>query len=51
MSVLIGHASVDENGKAAHGKGGDQTKKEVCTRNWYKKSWDVVLRPIDATMA
>lgn len=51
MSVLIGHASIDENGKAAHGKGGDQTKKEVCTRNWYKKSWDVVLRPKTAEMA
>lgn len=51
MSVLIGHASIDENGKAARGKSGDQTKKEVCTRNWYKKSWDVVLRPIDSAMA
>lgn len=51
MSVLIGHASIDENGNAARGKGGDQTKKEVCTRNWYKKSWDVVLRPIDSVMA
>lgn len=51
MSVLIGHASIDENGNASRGKGGDQTKKEVCTRNWYSKSWDVVLRPIDSTMA
>lgn len=51
MSVLIGHASIDENGNAARGKGGDQTKKEVCTRNWYKKSWDVVLRPKTAEMA
>lgn len=51
MSVLIGHASIDENGNAARGKAGDQTKKEVCTRNWYKKSWDVVLRPIDSVMA
>lgn len=51
MSVLIGHASIDENGNAARGKGGDQTRKEVCTRNWYSKSWDVVLRPIDSVMA
>ena len=51
MSVLIGHASIDENGNAAHGKAGDQTKKEVCTRNWYLKSWDVVLRPKTIEMA
>ena len=51
MSVLIGHASIDENGNAAYGSAGDQTKKEVCTRNWYLKSWDVVLRPIDSAMA
>lgn len=51
MSVLIGHASIDENGNAARGKGGDQTKKEVCTRNWYSKSWDVVLRPKTREMA
>ncbi|MBO5956905.1 MAG: SH3 domain-containing protein [Bacteroidales bacterium] len=51
MSVLIGHASIDENGKAHSGSAGDQTKREVCTRNWYNKSWDVVIRPKDATMA
>lgn len=47
MSVLIGHSSIDENGKARGGQGGDQTKKEVCKRNWYKASWDVVLRCTD----
>ena len=51
MSVLIGHASIDENGKASGGRAGDQTKKELCTRNWYKKPWSVLLRPKDATMA
>lgn len=51
MSVLIGHASIDENGKANSGNAGDQTKKEVCTRNWYNKSWDVVIRAKDAAMA
>ena len=30
MSVLIGHASMDEQGGAAGGKGGDQTGREVC---------------------
>lgn len=51
MSVLIGHASIDENGKASGGKAGNQTKKELYTRNWYKKPWSVLLRPKDVTMA
>lgn len=47
--VKIGHASIDENGRATNGAAGDQTGKEVCTRNWYlnSKGW-VVLRCKDA---
>lgn len=45
MSVLIGHASCDERGKSKGGLAGDQTGKEVFTRNWYDKEWNVVLRP------
>lgn len=37
MSVLIGHASISENG-TINGKKGDQTGKEVCVRNFYSKS-------------
>ena len=51
MAILIGHSSIDENGKIAGGALGDQTGKEVCTRTWYNKSWDVVLRPISADVA
>lgn len=51
MSVLIGHSSIDENGKAHSGSAGDQTTKEVCTRTWYEKSWNVVLRCTDSAMA
>lgn len=40
----IAHASIDENGKIAGGKAGDQTGKEVCIRTWYKNSWGYVLR-------
>lgn len=47
MSILIGHSSIDENGKARGGTAGDQSKKEVCKRNWYSASWDVVLRCTD----
>lgn len=39
MAVRIGHASLSENG-TINGKKGDSTKKEVCIRNWYSKSWD-----------
>lgn len=50
-NVKIGHASIDENSKAKGGKAGDQTGKEVCTRTWYDKSWDVLLRPKTAALA
>lgn len=51
MAVKIGHASIDENRTAKGGSAGDQTGKEVCTRNWYlnSKGW-VVLRCKDAEM-
>lgn len=51
MSVKIGHASIDERGKAKSGSVGDQTGKEVCTRTWYNKGWNVLLRPKSATVA
>ena len=51
MSVRIGHASIDENGKATGGSSGDQTGKEVVIRNWYNKPWNVVLRPKSAAVA
>lgn len=49
--MRIGHASIDENGKAHGGAAGDQTKKEVCVRSWYDKKWDYILRPKDSKMA
>lgn len=45
--MLIGHASLGESGKVRNGKAGDQTGKEVCTRSWYSKPWDVLLRCTD----
>lgn len=43
MSVRIGSARIDENGRATGGRAGDQTGKEVSTQNWYKhsKGWRV----------
>lgn len=51
MAVTIGHASIDERGKAAGGKAGDQTGREVCTRSWYSKPWIGVYRPKNTTIA
>ena len=51
MSVTIGHASIDERGKANSGAAGDQTKKEVYSRTWYSKPWHTVFRPKSADAA
>lgn len=51
MSVKIGHASIDENGKIRGGASGDQTGKEVCIRDYYAKGWNVVLRPKKSSIA
>lgn len=43
----IVHASIDENGGIGkNAKPGDQTGKEICTRNYYvpKWGWDCILR-------
>ncbi len=52
MSVTIGSARIDENGKSHGGAAGDQTGKELSTQSWYKhkKGW-VVLRPKDPAKA
>lgn len=51
--VKIGHASSDENGNSKNGTAGDQTSKEVYTRDWYlrSKGWTHVIRPKDADIA
>lgn len=49
--MRIGHASIDENGNASGGRGGDQTGKELCIRDWYTKGWNVLLRPVRADLA
>lgn len=49
--MRIGHASIDENKKARGGRAGDQTKKEVCIREFYKKPWVYLLRCTDPAKA
>lgn len=54
MSVTICHASISENGNAGwdgRAAAGDQTGREVCTRSWYNKPWDIMLRYPDANIA
>lgn len=51
MAVKIGHASIDERGKASGGMAGDQTGKEVCTRDWYDKGWNKLIRPKSSEVA
>lgn len=51
MSIKIGHASIDERGKSKGGASGDQTGREVCIREWYKKAWTHVLRPKNEAIA
>lgn len=50
MSVLIGHASISEKG-SINGADGDQTGREVCTRRWYSKRWNVMLICTDKSLA
>lgn len=44
MSVIVGSARIDENGRAYGGQAGDQTGKEVSTQNYYvhSKGWRVL---------
>lgn len=51
MAVKIGHASLDEKSKIKGGSAGDQTGGEVCTRTWYAKGWNVLLRPKSSQLA
>ena len=51
MSIKIGHASIDEKGKAKNGQSGDQNGKEVFTRNWYNGGWGFLARAKDPEVA
>lgn len=51
VAVLIGHASIDENGTIQGRTPGDQTAKEICTRGWYSKQWNVYIECMDEGLA
>lgn len=53
MAYIV-HSSISENGTNGwdgKAKAGDQTGKEVCTRTWYSKPWEMVLRYPDITIS
>lgn len=52
MSIKVGSARIDENGKLTGGKAGDQTGNEVSTQDYYmhSKGW-YLLRPKDISVA
>ena len=47
---MICHASIDENGQTTGTTPGDQTTKEVCTRTYYNKPWNYMIRCTDPQM-
>jgi hypothetical protein len=53
MTVKIGHAHSDENGRASCGTAGDQSSREVVIQDWYLRSsgWTIVFRPKDNKVA
>ena len=52
MSLMVGSARIDENGKISGGKPGDQTGNEVSTQPYYvhSKGW-ICMRPKSVTVA
>ena len=53
MTVKIGHAASDENGKAKGGTAGNQSGKELLIQDWYlrKQGWTCVFRAKDSKAA
>ncbi|MCH5271880.1 MAG: peptidoglycan-binding protein [Lachnospiraceae bacterium] len=51
MSVRVGSARINENGRISGGAAGDQTGSEVSTQNWYlhSKGW-ILLRARDSAI-
>lgn len=49
MAVRIGHASISEKG-TVNGAKGDQTRREVCIRDYYSKPWDFAAIHPDANV-
>lgn len=51
MAVLIGQASIDENGGIHGGQAGNQSGRELNKSNWYSNGWTLLIRANDETLA
>ena len=49
--MKIGHSSINELGRVAGGKAGDQTGREVCFSTYTKRNYSYVLRAKDKNIA
>ena len=49
--MKIGHSSINELGRVAGGKAGDQTGREVCFSTYTKRNYNYVLRAKDKNIA
>ena len=49
--MRIGHSSINELGRVAGGKAGDQTGREVCFSTYTKRNYNYVLRAKDKNIA
>lgn len=51
MAVLIGQASIDENGGIHGGQAGNQSGRELNKSNWYSNGWTLLIRAKDEALA
>lgn len=51
MAVLIGQASIDENGGIHGGQAGNQSGRELNKSNWYSNGWTLLIRAKDDALA
>lgn len=51
MAANIVYASKDEYGRYSGGAAGDQSGQEVVIGKWYSRPWDLLLRPLNQSIA
>lgn len=51
MGIMIGQASIDENGRISGGQAGNQSGRELNKSNWYSNGWTLLIRAKDPNVA
>lgn len=51
MGIMIGQASIDENGRISGGQAGNQSGRELNKSNWYSNGWTLLIRAKDPKTA